>query len=119
MNIYKNYNKTFLRKNSSCQDIYKKKNINNQSFISNNFNKTALSLYSKNIESDIKNKDAYKSQSDVENNEEKIQLKYLNKSNIYLRENSCNNIFKKNNKYQNYMSQKNFQEILSKFEKNL
>ena len=119
ININKYYFKTFLRKNSSCQDIYKKKNINNKSFISNNFNKEPKPLSSKNIESDIKFKDTYKCQSDIENNEEKINLKYLNKSNIYSRENNFNNFVKKNSKHQNYMSHKCFQKILSSFEKKL
>ena len=119
ININKYYFKTFLRKNSSCQDIYKKKNINNKSFISNNFNKEPKLLSSKNIESDIKFKDTNKCQSDIENNEEKINLKYLNKSNIYSRENNFNNFVKKNSKHQNYMSHKCFQKILSSFEKKL
>ena len=76
-------------------------------------------MSSKNIESDIKFKDTYKCQSDIENNEEKINLKYLNKSNIYSRENNFNNFVKKNSKHQNYMSHKCFQKILSSFEKKL
>ena len=116
LNINKYYCQTFLRKNSSCQDIHKKKNSSNQSFISNN-NKYPISLSAKNIEYDNKSKDTYKSQSDFENNEEKI--KYLNKSNISLREKNCNNFFNKNNKHQTYMSHKSFQAIISKFEQKL
>ena len=116
LNINKYYCQTFLRKNSSCQDIHKKKNSSNQSFISN-INKEPISLSAKNIEYDNKSKDTYKSQSDFENNEEKI--KYLNKSNIYLGEKNCNNFFNKNNKHQTYMSHKSFQAIISKFEQKL